>query len=157
VRSALLAAALSCLAFVVTGCGNKIGDECKTNVDCSQEDNSRTCDISQPGGYCTVDGCDERSCPEESSCIRFFPYMYVTKPCTADANCTIDEVCIKQGQGSVCAPRASERRFCALRCGGDGDCRGGYECRQAGERGSIALLPNPTATVRFCAPRATTP
>lgn len=140
------------------GCGNKIGDECRTNIDCSQEDVNRSCDISQPGGYCTIDGCDERSCPEEAACIRFFPYMFVNKPCGAQQTCAPDETCVPSSSTSgtmgLCAPRASERRYCALRCSSDGDCRGGYECRLAGDRGSLALLPNVSATVRFCAPRA---
>jgi hypothetical protein len=62
-------------------------------------------------------------------------------------------------------PRASERRYCELGCGNDGDCRGGYVCRAAGIEaanwtpasstyGSIALVANatPNTVVRFCAP-----
>jgi hypothetical protein len=54
-------------------CGRKIGDDCKTQLDCNEEDDSRTCDISQPGGYCTIEGCDETSCPKEAVCVRFYP------------------------------------------------------------------------------------
>ena len=49
--------------------------------------------------------------------------------------CTADEICLER----VCAPRSTERRFCAKGCGSNDDCRGGYECRLAGTRGSLAL------------------
>lgn len=142
------------IAFAVGACGNKIGDSCRTSVDCSQE-SERTCDISQPGGYCTVDGCDERSCPDEAVCIRFFPHKYLSKSCSDTeprVPCeTPDEICLPEGK---CAPRASERRYCALECKSSGDCRGGYECRASGTRGSVALVATPGSIVGFCAPAA---
>jgi hypothetical protein len=62
-------------------------------------------------------------------------------------------------------PRAAERRYCELRCGSNGDCRGGYVCREAGIEvkdwtptsntyGSIALVANAnlSTVVKFCAP-----
>ena len=54
-RLVLLFLLLVCLA---PACGKEIGDSCSTNVDCAQ-DGTRDCDLSQPGGYCTVNGCDE--------------------------------------------------------------------------------------------------
>ena len=161
-------------------CRRGVGDECATSVDCSPN-GDRICDLSQPGGYCTVDGCDARSCPEDSACIRYFPEAYLTKPpckllcedvvspqsatdCpngTLD-DCSADEACLPLGpnvapaNGSfgLCARRAFERRSCARTCGADSDCRDGYECRPAGTRGSLALASSPTAVVKFCAPRA---
>ncbi len=132
--------------LLAASCGHEIGDGCTTSIDCSQT-SERSCDISQPGGYCTVDGCDERSCPGEAECIRIFPYLTTT--CGPDQSCATEELCLAEGR---CAPRASERRYCAKRCGGNGDCRGGYECRLAGTDGSEALLKVPTKVIRFCAP-----
>jgi hypothetical protein len=147
-RTTLLA-----LAIVFAGCGKKIGDECRTSIDCSQE-SERLCDISQPGGYCTLDGCDERSCPDEAVCIRFFPRLFLDRdrkcmPAAGGPECAASEICLPEG---VCAPRSAERRYCASSCDGDGDCRSDYECRLAGTEGSIALVSRPDATVRFCAP-----
>src|SRR6185436_17014548 len=118
------------------------------SLDCSQE-SERLCDISQPGGYCTIEGCDERTCPEESVCIRFFPRLDLNKACSAAEPCTAAEICLPEGK---CAPRASERRYCVHSCNDNSDCRGGYDCRPAGTAGTLQLHPNPTAVVRFCAP-----
>ena len=134
----------ACLLFGAA-CAKKIGDDCRSSIDCSQ-DGERTCDISQPGGYCTIEGCDERSCPKESACVRFFPRLFLTKACTD--GCAADELCV----GDQCAPRGSERRFCMQTCGNNGDCRGGYICREAGTEGSLPLTANPAAKVSFCAP-----
>jgi len=154
--------AFSLLAFaalLTTACGSEIGDSCSTNVDCAQ-DGTRDCDLSQPGGYCTVNGCDEKSCPEEAVCIRIFPYESPGAACQQDSDCASSDLCLPEG---LCVPRASERRYCERKCGSDGDCRGGYECRAAGIQGvpsnqttygSVALVANPTAStvVKFCAP-----
>jgi hypothetical protein len=145
-RSSLCAAASVAALLLCGACTKKIGDDCKSSLDCSQ-DSERTCDISQPGGYCTIEGCDERSCPKEAACIRFFPRLFLTKPCSQ--GCTADELCV----GDECAPRASERKYCAHTCGDDGDCRGGYVCREAGKDGSLALTTDPTKPVSFCAPQ----
>jgi len=139
---------LLCGALLFAACSKQIGDGCKTNIDCSQEQD-RTCDISQPGGYCTIEGCDERTCPDEAVCIRFFPRLYLTKPCSE--GCSPDEVCLPPPDGR-CAPRASERRFCAYHCTDNSDCRGGYECRRAGTEGTLKLVSNPDSEVSFCAP-----
>ena len=143
--------ALLCGALLVAACSKHIGDDCKTSVDCSQE-GDRACDISQPGGYCTIEGCDERTCPSEAVCIRFFPTRYLTKACRKDhpeEDCAFDELCLQDGR---CAPRSTERRFCAYHCTDNGDCRGGYECRKAGTEGTMALVANPATPVSFCAP-----
>jgi hypothetical protein len=171
-RECLAALALALMVGVaMAGCGHKIGDNCLTSADCDPNGN-RTCDLSQLGGYCTVDGCDDKSCPSESVCIRTFPEKYLSKPCdplcedldcagqttatcqcagAATNDCTADELCLDTG---VCARRAFERRYCASTCGGNGDCRAGYECRAAGTRGNIALLTSLTGTAQFCAQHA---
>lgn len=152
-------ATLCCFALLAPACGDEIGDSCTTNVDCSQ-DGTRDCDLSQPGGYCTITGCDERLCPSEAVCIRIFPYDSPGTACASDAECSSSELCLPDG---FCVPRASERRYCEKKCGSNGDCRGGYVCREAGIEGkpstqstygSIALLANmnESTVVKFCAP-----
>ncbi len=143
------------LAIPLLGaCGRKVGDACKTSFDCNESDNSRTCDIAQPGGYCTIDGCDERSCPSEAVCVRFFPRLFLNRPCNpaAPTDCHDDELCLDSG---VCAPRATERRICAHACSSNDDCRGGYDCRLAGTLGTMALVSLPPHPVHFCAPHET--
>lgn len=148
------------LALVVPACGKDIGDGCSTNLDCAN-DGTRDCDLSQPGGYCTVNGCDEKSCPGGSVCIRVFPYESPGAACGQDADCASDELCMPDG---YCVPRGSERRYCLEKCGDNGDCRGGYVCREAGMEGRqptestygcIALVENPeqSSVVKFCAPQ----
>lgn len=160
-------------ALALGACKREIGDECSTGADC-EPNGSRICDLSQPGGYCTIANCDERSCPSDSACIRFFPTQFLTKacnpacedlPCLRDPeateeqgrcpegcptnDCGVDELCLDAG---VCAPRTTERRYCQKTCGDNGDCRGGYECRVAGAKGSMALTTDLSKQVRFCAP-----
>ena len=147
-------------ASLAPACGKEIGDNCTTNVDCAQ-DGTRDCDLSQPGGYCTINGCDEKSCPSEAVCIRVFPYESPGAVCHDDTGCASSELCLPEG---FCVPRASERRYCERKCGGNGDCRGGYVCRAAGIEGfpsdqstygSIALVANAnqSTVVKFCAPQ----
>ena len=40
-------------ALALASCGKKIGDSCQTASDCDPS-GTRICDISQPGGYCTI-------------------------------------------------------------------------------------------------------
>jgi hypothetical protein len=147
------------LALLSPACGKEIGDPCTTNVDC-QQDGTRDCDLSQPGGYCTMNGCDEKSCPSEAVCIRVFPYEAPGATCTVDSDCTSDGLCLPEG---FCVPRASERRYCERNCSSNSDCRSGYVCREAGIEGkpsdtstygTIALVANAnqSTVVRFCAP-----
>lgn len=157
--------ALALLALLAPACGKEIGDDCTTNVDCAQ-DGTRDCDLSQPGGYCTVNGCDEISCPSEAVCIRIFPYESPGTPCGNDSDCTSTELCLPHLPQGYCVPRASERRYCERKCGSNGDCRGGYLCREAAIEGnpptqstygSLALVANANQStiVEFCAPNPT--
>ena len=166
-RSSRLTRAGLLAAVVVTmtaagGCGRKIGDSCATGVDCDPTRGTRTCDLSQPGGYCVIEGCDARSCPEDSICVRFYPEMFLTGSCSLQAerdgesNCAADEVCVPSVAGEdagVCARRAWERRFCVQSCGGDGDCRGEYRCKATGAGGVVAVTLDPKSKPRFCAPK----
>src|SRR4051812_5642397 len=80
VRSSFSIVPLLFIAFALSAgaCSREIGDDCSTAADCDPK-GSRVCDLSQPGGYCTVVNCDENSCPSESACIRFFPIPYLSK------------------------------------------------------------------------------
>jgi len=118
------------------GCGKEIGDECIIGSDCSPN-GDRQCIDTDPdhGGYCTVQGCDFGTCPDEAVCVRFFTGGFADRPCdpaTEDDGapghdqCSLDELCSVAG---TCVARSSEIRFCMRKCGSDGDCRDNYECR----------------------------
>ena len=159
-----------CFAFLaaLSACGKKIGDECKQNVDCDPL-GTRFCDVSSPHGYCTVEGCENDSCPSESLCVRFYTQNR-SAPCTflpdlpnSRSDCRADErcVCDESVEGACvgdahCAPEASERRWCMKKCSDDSKCRGtDYECRSTGTLGALPVptLGNPDGTDgRFCAP-----
>jgi hypothetical protein len=55
----------------LSGCTRGIGDGCETALNCSASA-SRLCDRTQPGGYCTLAGCQEGSCPDEAVCVTFW-------------------------------------------------------------------------------------
>jgi hypothetical protein len=164
--------AIALLLGAVGACGHDIGDDCKSSVDCDPN-GTRSCDLSQPGGYCTIVGCAATTCPSGATCIRLFPEQFLTTQCdpaTEDQdqhctnikdpttcgpvqrtdNCTADEICLDAG---VCAKMSSEQRLCTKACSNNGDCRSGYECRQAGDHGSMVLATDPTVTTKFCAPQ----
>lgn len=84
-RAAILATGVVLIALAGVGCGHNIGDGCSINTDCSPN-NDRTCDLSQPGGYCTIEGCDQSSCPSDSACVRFFPEKFLSQPCNPACN-----------------------------------------------------------------------
>lgn len=183
-KATLLRLALGLGALVtLAACSKSIGDECMTSIDCSSA-GDRTCDIAQPGGYCTIDGCDNTSCPSEAVCIRFFPEQFLTKTCDPDCvcpgdcaaatdptactaqclacqtQCSADEICVpaidSSGAGNgLCSPRADEQRVCEKACSSNGDCRGGYMCRKTGIDGAIPYATDPNAVGHFCSPVTT--
>lgn len=149
-------------ATASAACSRKIGDACTTSSDCDPSRGTRTCDLSQPGGYCVIEGCDARSCPEDSFCVRFFPTLYASAvceppcspaPCVPVAACFADEECVGPDAEAVCVRRSLEKRVCVQSCGGDGDCRGGYVCRATGREGAIALTLTAGATPKYCRPK----
>jgi hypothetical protein len=165
------------LAVTAVGCGHNIGDSCNSNVDCDPT-GLRFCDISAPSGYCTIDGCDVGTCPDEATCVRFFTVV-LSEPCDHSMpplmnGCRVDEFCVCDATDdgghcivpdvtppmvdemhAHCAPETTERRWCQKKCGGDGDCRAGYSCRSTGTAGAE---PVPTVDMlsgvpaKFCAP-----
>lgn len=121
-------ALLACAALV--GCADEIGDDCETALDCSQS-GSRACDRTQPGGYCTIRGCERGSCPEEAVCVKFRPE----------------------------AERLAVT-YCMYSCGDDGDCRSdeGYQCTSMGTLGNgmeAEVLDGPNK--KFCSAKPREP
>lgn len=115
------------LSALVSACGPAIGDSCESALDCSSQ-GSRLCDRTQPSGYCTLQGCEQGTCPQESDCIRFRPAKdrlastYCMLSCEESSDC-------RTGEGYACLspsnfgdPDAMEAdnldapggRFCAL-------------------------------------------
>ncbi|HEY2408289.1 MAG TPA: hypothetical protein VGI10_19915 [Polyangiaceae bacterium] len=91
-------------------CTPKIGDKCQTSVDCSAT-GDRLCDITQPGGYCTIFNCEPGVCPEDSVCVNFGAEPSDVLGCAT-----------AQGASPY------QRSFCMANCGSPSDCRGGYDC-----------------------------
>jgi hypothetical protein len=97
-RGAIIAGAmaLACAA----GCQPLIGDNCTTNIDCS-EDGDRYCDRSQPNGYCTIVDCEPHSCPVEGVCVQFFEDVharnYCMRQCEGDGDCRDAYYCTEGG------------------------------------------------------------
>ena len=82
----------------------------------------------QKEGYCTIQGCDYSTCPDEAACIRFFTGgVRESRPATKSTDdCSLDELC---DLNKHCVPRSSEVRYCMKTCESNDDCRDGYECR----------------------------
>jgi hypothetical protein len=93
---------IAALAALMGACAPKLGDDCSNSLECSAV-GDRYCDVSEPGGYCTIQNCEPGSCGDEGVCVRFRP----------------DE------------PRLSNN-WCMAKCGGDCS-RDKYVCRSADE------------------------
>jgi hypothetical protein len=116
---------LTSLAPLLAACGHEIGDDCSTSLDCSAQ-NSRLCDRTQPGGYCTIAPCERGTCPGESTCVEFRPseerlaITYCMRECENDGDCRDDYRCTDAERFSTC-PGAAEaktldspkKHFCA--------------------------------------------
>jgi hypothetical protein len=131
-------AGLAVVGALLGGCSKEIGDACTLSTDCSPNAD-RVCQCwncsgtdptsDSENGYCTIQGCDEGTCPSEAVCVRFFTGGFTNKPCTQDnaaTACSADELCSLAGN---CVPSSSEIRYCMLKCDSGGDCRDRYECR----------------------------
>ena len=155
------------LVLALAACGRSIGDDCETNVQCSPQ-GDRQCDLSQPGGYCTVEGCDRTSCPDNAVCVRFFAIEGFGPDCSCSApmamcgggalfdpsRCSQRDICLPQEQR--CVNPLVEHRFCMKPCDSDSDCRDGYECRQSGADGAELLPKDDLGNVdtrKFCIER----
>jgi hypothetical protein len=156
-------ALLVCLVAVLGACGNQIGDACFSPIDCSPNGDRICIDATASvEGYCTIQGCDLSTCPEEAVCVRFFNGTFTgttcdpltqSDPAAPGPKCSLDEICSIAG---VCVARSSEVRFCMLTCDSDGDCRDGYECRDVDrmkQNGGQPLLDPPDAPVTASSPK----
>jgi hypothetical protein len=78
------------------GCAPQIGRDCRNSLDCSAQ-GSRLCDRTQPGGYCTIMGCEQGTCPGEAVCVKFRPQQerlavtYCMAKCETRGDCRDDE------------------------------------------------------------------
>jgi hypothetical protein len=122
-RARMSRLAVLSVLVLAAACGKEIGDECSSSLDCGDGTNQAlVCDTTSPGGYCTEQGCDWNTCPEEAVCVRFYAASFGNKPCDLAAEdltedrCTLDEVCTLKGQ---CVPRTSEVRYCMRTCDDD--------------------------------------
>ena len=118
--------------ILLAGCGKQIGDACIVSSDCDPNGQRLCLDSNQKGGYCTIQGCDFDTCPDEAECVRFFSGQFDNRICdpmmaNGENGCSLDELCNLEGH---CVPRSSESRYCMKKCSSDGDCRDGYECRK---------------------------
>jgi hypothetical protein len=110
-RSPLRLALWVCLATLAFACKPKIGDDCKISTDCSAA-GDRLCDITAPGGYCTMFNCEPGTCPDdESLCVEFGAQRARAEKCQD-----------KQ------SPSPYARSFCMHTCDSNSDCRAGYQC-----------------------------
>jgi hypothetical protein len=123
--------ALAGLVALLSACSPEIGDDCSTALDCSAS-GTRLCDMTQRGGYCTLEGCEENTCPEEAVCVQFG----------------------RRFEGKSLERIA--RTFCMYKCDSAGDCRTdeNYSCFSAetfgAGRGREALILGSPAQ-KFCA------
>lgn len=145
-RWAFLAGGLA-LALTTASCGRKIGDTCQTAADCDPN-GGRICDLSQPGGYCTILGCNETSCPSEATCVRYFPVEYLTTPCNPvceDRNCLTGGA--DAGLCSLTCPQGSSNGSANAACpnGPTNDCTADEICLDEG------LCAPRSTEMRFCA------
>ena len=95
------------LASVANACSKHIGDQCAQNIECSLNAD-RTCDTTQPNGYCTVVDCDPNQCPDNALCVEFdsntprLARRYCVESCAnpndpqhrGDGNCGSGDVCL---------------------------------------------------------------
>lgn len=85
------------LAFGPSACTPGIGDECETNFECDTQDGA-VCDVSVPGGYCTVNDCVPNGCPDSSVCVEFNEIdSYCMSVCLVDDDCRPEHVCREVG------------------------------------------------------------
>lgn len=114
----------------LTGCTPSIGDKCVLSTDCSLR-GDRTCDTSQPGGYCTIRDCRGNTCPDDGACVLYEP----TVP-----GCGFDDQ----------APSRVGRGYCMARCENDGDCRSGYVCADPKAAPWFAVVLDDDLSKRVC-------
>lgn len=131
----LLLLALVAATATAAGCKPKIGDDCQISTDCSASD-ERLCDITAPGGYCTVFNCEPGTCPEdESLCVQFGAQRSPIEACE-----------------DLQSPSPYARTFCMATCEDSADCREGYRCEDLSDPDNVwgALLIDSDRGKRAC-------
>lgn len=128
-------AALALFAALAAGCTPVLGDPCVLSTDCSLR-GDRTCDTSQPGGYCTIRDCRGNGCPDDGACVLF----EATVP-----GCAFDSR----------APSRVGRSYCMAACADDTDCRGGYVCVDAKAAPWLGVILDDDTSKRVCIVPAT--
>jgi hypothetical protein len=129
----LLAALVATTA--AAGCKPRIGDDCQISTDCSASAD-RLCDITAPGGYCTVFNCEPGACPEdESLCVQFGAQRSPVEACQ-----------------DLQSPSPYARSFCMATCDENSDCRDGYRCEDLSDPNNVwgALLIDRDRGKRAC-------
>ena len=99
-RPALLGASflVSLLLLLAPGCTASIGDECASGAECVSIGQNAICDVSIPGGYCTVADCVPNGCPDEAICKRFDRVNnYCMAGCLSNEDCREGLVCNELG------------------------------------------------------------
>lgn len=110
---------LCALVGLAGACKPNIGDDCRISTDCSAA-GDRLCDITAPGGYCTMFNCEPGTCPDgESLCVEFGAVRASAPLCRAQQS-----------------PSPYGRTFCMQTCDSNSDCRSGYTCADLSQRGN---------------------
>ena len=133
---AAVLSALCMMLSVSVGCGRGIGDACESSLRCSAG-GTRLCDMTQPGGYCTLAACQPGNCPDDAVCVTFWQNTteetassdrnrlstnYCMRKCDDRSDCRDDEGydCITGDQfgvdgEAVVEGGGSEQKFCGVR------------------------------------------
>ncbi|MEE9382360.1 MAG: hypothetical protein V3V08_02985 [Nannocystaceae bacterium] len=133
-RAIMLRQVLLVIALIpLIACGQKIGDACERNPDCSTTE-ARHCDLSytvvekgRKKGECIIEDCVRGDCPEDedSVCIQVYSTQFLSAACDPE----------REDTAPICGETGS--------CGSDGFCMGS----------DIACDPNDVdARVDVCAP-----
>ena len=89
----VLLIALGALTTQSTGCAAVVGDSCEEQTDCGQQ---MFCELSLPGGYCTLRDCEPGGCTEEGVCIRFDEdTSFCMKACENNGDCRGSYRCVQ--------------------------------------------------------------
>ncbi len=121
-------------AIFTAGCGKHIGDSCTLSTDCSVQ-GDRQCDTAQPGGYCTLFGCQGNLCPDKAACVLFQPSI---------PGCAYTDR----------EPARTAQSICMKNCDTSADCREneGYVCAKPSDPPWGALILDDNQGVKICMP-----
>lgn len=81
------------MLLTASACNPAVGDECQSNLECDTSTDS-VCDVTVPGGYCTVADCVPNGCPDDSVCVEFDDVTSnCMEACLKDGDCRDTHVC----------------------------------------------------------------